>query len=292
MASEYFDRVTGSNDYERQSWRDSYNNGRAAGDWTGGVNARLDRERAASGGFTNSGSSRELSAGQAASYRDSNEVATLKRNREKAVAQGNTNTVRKIDAALAAFATPTVRPNGTGGVVMTPALVTAGPGSPASAKGHGATSGPGGIPQPSASPSAGPSAPAAVSVPTGNVSITLGIGPGALGIPATAPLKPKIKDVATGGFAGWQIEANPWFSDVENFGEPRYGEPGEWLGGLVNMGADAVWNAGRAWNATGRPGDIGSTVDRLQRNLGGWISDAPNRVNGPMPRQEPVDWGR
>lgn len=58
----WFDKVTGTNDYERQSWRDSYNNGRAAGDITGNVNARLDQERSDFQGATWSGSSSEYSA--------------------------------------------------------------------------------------------------------------------------------------------------------------------------------------------------------------------------------------
>lgn len=56
--SSLFDR----SDYEKQSWRDSYNGGRAAGDFTGTVNAQLDRERAAFQGATWSGSSSQMSA--------------------------------------------------------------------------------------------------------------------------------------------------------------------------------------------------------------------------------------
>lgn len=58
----WFDEVTGSNEYERQSWRDSFNGGRAAGDLTGNVNRRLDAERAAFQGATWSGSSTQPSA--------------------------------------------------------------------------------------------------------------------------------------------------------------------------------------------------------------------------------------
>lgn len=58
----WFNEVTGTNDYERQSWRDSYNGGRAAGDWTGNTNARLDAERDAFQGATWSGSSTQPSA--------------------------------------------------------------------------------------------------------------------------------------------------------------------------------------------------------------------------------------
>lgn len=46
---------------EQQSWRDSYNGGQAAGDWTGNTNARLDSERDRFG-TTWSGSSSEPSA--------------------------------------------------------------------------------------------------------------------------------------------------------------------------------------------------------------------------------------
>ncbi|QCS37263.1 hypothetical protein [Tortoise microvirus 77] len=58
----WYDKVTGTNDYERQSWRDSYNGGRAAGDLTGNVNRQLDRERDAFQGATWSGSSTQPSA--------------------------------------------------------------------------------------------------------------------------------------------------------------------------------------------------------------------------------------
>lgn len=58
----WFDEVTGSNERERQSWRDSYNGGRAAGDWTGNTNARLDSERDRFQGATWSGSSSQPSA--------------------------------------------------------------------------------------------------------------------------------------------------------------------------------------------------------------------------------------
>lgn len=58
----WFNEVTGTNDYERQSWRDSYNGGRAAGDLTGATNARLDSERERFQGATWSGSSSQYSA--------------------------------------------------------------------------------------------------------------------------------------------------------------------------------------------------------------------------------------
>lgn len=60
--SNYFDSVTGSNEYERQSWRDSFNDGRAAGDLTGNTNARIESERENFQGTTWSGSSTQPSA--------------------------------------------------------------------------------------------------------------------------------------------------------------------------------------------------------------------------------------
>lgn len=65
-AQSQFDRITGTNEYQRQSWRDSYNSGRAAGDWTGGVNARLDDERSRFQGATEGGSSTQPSGLQLA----------------------------------------------------------------------------------------------------------------------------------------------------------------------------------------------------------------------------------
>lgn len=60
----YFDQVTGTNDFERQSWRDNFNGGVAAGDWTGATNARLSSERADNYGATESGSSTQYSAAE------------------------------------------------------------------------------------------------------------------------------------------------------------------------------------------------------------------------------------
>lgn len=62
----YFDAATGSNAYERQSWRDSYNGGYAAGDFTGNVNASLSDQRDNFQGATWSGSSTQPSALQLA----------------------------------------------------------------------------------------------------------------------------------------------------------------------------------------------------------------------------------
>jgi len=60
----YFEQVTGLSAFEQQSWRDNFNNGRAAGDITGATNERLQRERAANLGATESGSSTQRSAAE------------------------------------------------------------------------------------------------------------------------------------------------------------------------------------------------------------------------------------
>lgn len=61
---DWFDTVTGTNDFERQSWRDNFNGGKAAGDWTGNVNASLQSERDQNYGATVSGSSTQYSAAE------------------------------------------------------------------------------------------------------------------------------------------------------------------------------------------------------------------------------------
>lgn len=162
--------------YEQQSWRDSFNGGKAAGDWTGNHNARLDAERAAFG-TTWSGSSTQPSALQLA---------------QSFVGSG-----------------PAVGSVAAGG----PANSGVGPGNPLIS-----------------------TAPQVVTAGPGRRVVVFGGG----------PLSVKTKDTATGGYAGVGVNPNPWFSDVENWWEPRYGEPGEWLGGIVNIGADAVFNV-RSW---------------------------------------------
>jgi hypothetical protein len=180
----YFNDVTGTSDFERQSWRDSYNGGRAAGDITGNVNRQLDRERDAFG-TTWSGSSSQYSALELAQR------------------------------------------GGGGGSVGNP---LAGQGGKAGGSGPGA----GVVSYGGASPGGAGPGNAAVAQRPGGGSLTLG-----------GPLSTKIKMTATGGYAGIPVLPNPFFSDVENWWEPRYGEPGEWLGGIANIAADGVWAAGR-----------------------------------------------
>lgn len=228
--SSYFDRVTGSNEYERQSWRDSFNGGRAAGDWTGNHNARIEAEREAFQGLTWSGSSSEPSALQFAQ-----------------------------------------------------SVVGSGPATASVATGGGASG-------------VGPGNPVVSTAPAVETS-----GPGrqVVVVGGAAPLTAKTKDGASGGYAGVHILPNPWFSDVQDFWEPRMGEPGEWLGGILNVGADAVYNSGRAidW-ATGAntvsgqkrervlleeqlsmPGHLGS----FERQFNTWDRQIHDLLNGDKP---------
>lgn len=227
MSGNYlFNEVTGQSDYERQSWRDSYNGGRAAGDITGNVNRELDRQRDAFQGATWSGSSTQYSA------------------LELAQRMG-------------------------------------GAGQPVAASGSGA------------SKSGGPGNEVVKQGPNEQGRPAGGSGPGSklvlfMGEP---PLKPKTKDTATGGYAGIEVHPNRWFSDVEEWWEPRYGEPGEWLGGIVNIGADAVSNTWRIGHDVLGP-HVGRGAFEAERAVGGWFNDAAARINAPISPQEPVDWGR
>lgn len=192
--SSYFNDVTGTNDYERQSWRDSNNGGKAAGDWTGNTNARLEAERDAFQGATWSGSSSQPSALQLA---------------QSMVGPGASGQSTGASASVG---------GGVGSAVVGSAPQVA----KAAAKG----------------------------------SLTIpGVG--------KAPLTQGVKDTATGGYAGVEWLPNPWFSDVEEFWEPRMGEPGEWLGGIVNIGADIPYNTGRFLDfATGTDIVSGSRPDK------------------------------
>lgn len=97
------------------------------------------------------------------------------------------------------------------------------------------------------------------------------------------PLTMAAKDSGTEIFTGgdwWK--SNPWWSDTEEW-EARYGEPGDWLGGVVVAGADTFFNVARGIDhVTGsrmvtertdvpqvQYGDGMSTVLGVLDNLGG-----------------------
>lgn len=90
-----FDEITGNSEYQRQSWRDSYNGGKAAGDWSGGVNDRLDRERSDFQGATWSGSSSQPSALQWAQMGGVSSVASGHVGSSVTAGSGNSSAVNQ-----------------------------------------------------------------------------------------------------------------------------------------------------------------------------------------------------
>lgn len=93
-----------------------------------------------------------------------------------------------------------------------------------------------------------------------------------LTITAGAPLKVKTKPENTGIHVGgldWQ--PNPWWSDTEEW-EARYGEPGDWAGGLVVFGADVVWNAARLADAVITPTNPSPKREAQPMHNNGWVS--------------------
>lgn len=244
--SSWFDKVTGSNDYERQSWRDSYNDGKAAGDWTGNVNARLDQERSDFQGATWSGSSSQLSAIELA----------------RAMALPQSQQTASTGPGVAHAAT------GNGGAIIT------GPGSAAVASGR----------------TQGAGAPGSVGVGPRRSS-----GTTSFQIPIDAPSK--VMPIYSGGK---QVSVNRGYSNVEDI-ETRWGDVE-----FLSPSFFEAWNVRAAdmWEgivngpvpdtptASGLFPDVFETGRRIRNNFDGWVADMPNRVNGPMPKQEPVDWGR
>lgn len=224
-----FAELTGRSDYERQSWRDSFHGGKPAGDWSGGVAARLEWERETYGA-TVSGSSREYSAAELWQIRASGDTGAIARDKSerRASQQGRS-----------------------------PA--SAGPGNPTVVSHKG----------PHPVPTTGPGVPA---VAVGKPVPVLGAGAAAV---ATGPLKIKVKQTATGIVTGkWPWSVSPGWSNTDQW-EERYGEPGDWLGGLVTMGADLGYNLKLAYDAA-RPGWASATpADKQEeqpRYYDGWVT--------------------
>ena len=85
-----------------------------------------------------------------------------------------------------------------------------------------------------------------------------------------APLEVKTKTTATGlvlGMTGWL--SNPKWSDADQW-EQRYGEPGDWLGGIVTMGADLGYNAKKY-------------VDYIASQAPTWAGALPSDIQEPDP---------
>lgn len=142
-------------------------------------------------------------------------------------------------------------------------------------------------------PTAGPGAPAVAtsrSVPTrGPGAFAFGVGPVShVAVSDLPPLDMGYKDSGTELMLGgdwWK--GNPWWSDGEEF-EARYAEPGEWLGGLLVIGADLLFNVGRAVDAvtgsriTDPSRDVQFNVEELASRPGalpqlqGWLEETGN----------------
>ncbi|QMV02144.1 hypothetical protein GHV40_11930 [Devosia sp. D6-9] len=223
MSYDYFDRVTGSTEYERQSWRDSYNGGWAAGDWTGNTNARIAAEREAFNGATWEGSSSQPSA---------------------------------LEWARMG-----------GGLSL-----------PAGGAGASQTAGPGNA-----------------RVGTSGASSGVGSGAGA-GAVVTGPLTVKVNDEATGLLlgGGWW-KSNPFWSDANEW-ENRYAEPGEWVGGIVTMGADVLYNFARGADyffdtrlTSGKPTKVLEEASKSSPGAWGDVAGAFAR-QGDLWSQQINDW--
>lgn len=255
MASEWFDKVTGSNDYERQSWRDSSNGGRAAGDWTGNINARLDYERAVYQGATWSGSSSQPSALQLAQsggrsvktdafgYTEAqfNAMSATAKARHNAGLKASGKNVFVWGEAVAPGTAPILsRPVETGpgpgsGSAVTPGAVqvTSGPGV------MGAATAPGKSPLAVVGPQGDVQIVAPVPGPGGNRRQSTSLSPIGVGGPLKPKIEPSVQQMLLGNYL---INPNPRTSNAEEW-EIRYAEPGEFVGGLVVMGSDIGYNA-------------------------------------------------
>lgn len=191
--SDWMQSVTGRTNAEHQAWRDNYNGGWAAGDWTGNVNAGIAWERAAAG-------------------------------------EDNPEIRDRLPAGL------------------TPQMIS---GKATSNPNRGGGSSAGGSVGQGVSPSqSGAKAPTPTGArpTTGGGKITGGSASPVGQFPSWDIFQPAMKntlerEVTDGMVAGFEYYANPWFSDVEKYWEPRGGEPGEWIGGILNtVIADPAYN--------------------------------------------------
>lgn len=202
----------------------------------------------------------------------------------------------------------------------------------AASKGGGSVA-QGASPRQSAGPSAGqaiagsvatkgPGSPVAKTDGPGQTGVGPGNGAANTGGAATAssgPGNPAVKTAPVGAQRAIPLPFNltlfpdEKYVDVEDFWEPRYGEPGEWIGGIVNFGVDAGKAVNDAVDDLNPRSPVGFVRDMFNNTVSGttgqpgWsvldglifgttIADAwdvgVSRTSGPMPKQEPVDWGR
>lgn len=118
----------------------------------------------------------------------------------------------------------------------------------------------------------GGSGPGAAAVVTAGPK-SAGSGPGAA-VVVTGPLKPKLKRNFTQlllGTSGWSHD--PGWSDTEEW-EARYGEPGDWLGGVTLGVVDTIHNADRTLREMVGPGPAipSQFVEAQPRFHEGWMT--------------------
>lgn len=139
----------------------------------------------------------------------------------------------------------------------------------ASSRGNGVgTAGPGNVGAATGRAGTGPGVPGATTSRSSNLPSPFGGGPGG----------PRATAFQTQQVGGLTLLIDQSFPNVEDFWEPRYGEPGEFVGGIVNIAADVVANdrAGNIdrWAAdairqsiTVHPGGVADHVVRFTDNF-------------------------
>lgn len=95
-------------------------------------------------------------------------------------------------------------------------------------------------------PGGGGAGPGSATVKNTTAARAAGSGAGSrlvvsMGEALTPSMSTKATELMVGG--DWW-KSNPWFSNTEEW-EARYGEPGDWAGGVVVFGGDVVYNTGR-----------------------------------------------
>lgn len=153
-----------------------------------------------------------------------------------------------------------------------------GGGQPTTGPGSGGASN---TPTPEAVPGVGAKPKPSFGVGAGSIGYTLGpvTGPGSkVKMPQKADGQRKVP-VPYGGDEVLILEPDERFPDVEDWWEPRYGEPGEWIGGGINMAIDADKNAANAVLSSIKI-KPGSAADVVIRN-------APTLADGLTPKAIP-----
>lgn len=257
MSSDWFHSVTGTTPESQQAWRDNFNGGWAAGDWTGNHNRSIASERYDAGEWNQS-------VAHYGGYTQPNAVPDGYTRTYSA--DGNTVYITRPNAGGGSLATTGVgTPGGNGGPT---AVAPSQPGGTVPGPGQTNKKGPGWYEQ-------------------GGGYYTIQTMGGKNKLPTV-----QSKDVQELMVGGGGLASNPWFSNAEDW-EIRYAEPGEWVGGLAVMAADAIYNTGRLvdWytgsdTVSGSRKDTSAVTD-ARRSNGAWsgIHDAFGRQFNMWDRQ-------